>query len=215
MKCISYNCILKNINIEIKKGSKIGIVGKTGGGKSTLLDIISGLQVPQSGEIIVDDKLLDNSNIKEWQKNISYVSQHVHLNDESIAENIAYGIPKNEINMKLVREVADNARITNFINQTKDGYETKVGERGVHLSGGERQRIGIARALYKKTDLILLDEATSALDDQTESELMKTIDNMPKDKTLIIIAHRITTLKNCDLIIELENGRIINDNYTV
>jgi ATP-binding cassette subfamily B protein len=207
--------ILKNINIEIKKGSKIGIVGKTGGGKSTLLDIISGLQVPQSGEIIVDDKLLDNSNIKEWQKNISYVSQHVHLNDESIAENIAYGIPKNEINMKLVREVADNARITNFINQTKDGYETKVGERGVHLSGGERQRIGIARALYKKTDLILLDEATSALDDQTESELMKTIDNMPKDKTLIIIAHRITTLKNCDLIIELENGRIINDNYTV
>jgi ABC-type multidrug transport system fused ATPase/permease subunit len=203
--------ILNNINLEIIKGSRIGIVGKTGGGKSTLLDIISGLQIPESGEIIIDGKLLDKSNIQLWQKNISYVSQHVHLNDESIAENIAYGIPKNEINMELVREVADDAQLTNFINQTDNGFETKIGERGVRLSGGQRQRIGIARALYKNTDLILLDEATSALDDQTESELMNTIYNMPKDKTIIIIAHRITTLKNCDSIIELENGTIKNN----
>lgn len=200
--------ILENININIKSNTTVGIIGKTGSGKSTLIDLILGLLNPTSGHILIDEELLTKENIRNWQNTIGYVPQNIFLADDTISNNIAFGIEKGNIDINKVKEVSKMAQIDDFIVTLEDGYETQIGERGVRLSGGQRQRLGIARALYIDPSLLLLDEATSALDNQTEQELMKSIEMMHGNITIIMIAHRLNTVEKCDLIIELENGRI-------
>lgn len=200
--------VLDDINIEIKKGERVGIIGKTGSGKSTLSDILMGLLQPSSGQLRIDNVALANTNIKAWQSNIAHVPQSIFLADCTLAENIAFGIPRRDIQMDKVKLAAEKAQIADFIGQLEDGYETMSGERGVRLSGGQRQRIGIARALYKNASLLVFDEATSSLDDKTEIAVMEVIDNIDKDITIIVIAHRLSTLRKCSRIIELEQGRI-------
>ena len=200
--------VLKDINIKIKKGSRIGFIGKTGAGKSTLFDIIMGLLEPSSGKFYVDNTLINASNAKSWRLNVAHVPQTIFLSDASISENIAFGVPKNLINMKLVREVAKIAQIDDLISGWNEGYDTNVGERGNNLSGGQRQRIGIARALYKKSNILIFDESTNALDSFTEMNLIKAIENMDKKITILIIAHRQTTLKFCDLVYSLEDKHL-------
>lgn len=195
--------ILKDISINIHKGARVGIVGKTGSGKSTLLDIIMGLIEPTSGQLIIDDTQINHVNNRAWQKLIAHVPQSIFLTNTSIAENIAFGIPKEKIDMQHVINSAIKANAHDFIMESSDGYNTHVGERGIRLSGGQRQRIGIARALYKNAQVLCLDEATSALDDKTELEVMRTLDNLDKDLTVFIIAHRLSTLKNCSHFIEI------------
>lgn len=200
--------VFKNISLMIPKGSRLGLIGKTGSGKSTLTDILMGLLAPSAGELRIDGLALDTRNIRAWQKHIAHVPQSIFLADSSIAENIAFGVPKNEINMDKVRHAAEKAQLASIIETWSDGYHTIVGERGARLSGGQRQRIGIARALYKEADVIIFDEATSALDNETESAVMESIEAMDQDLTLIIIAHRISTLRQCTQIIELADGVI-------
>jgi ATP-binding cassette subfamily B protein len=195
--------ILNQINITIPRGARVGIVGRTGSGKSTLLDIIMGLIEPSAGQIMIDNILIDSSNNRAWQKLIAHVPQSIFLTNASIAENIAFGVPKEAINMENVIKAAIKARAHEFILECTEGYATFVGERGIRLSGGQRQRIGIARALYKNAKVLCLDEATSALDDTTELNVMDTIDNLGDDLTIFIIAHRLSTLKNCSYFIEL------------
>ena len=202
--------VLKNVNLKIIKGSRIGFIGTTGSGKSTLFDIIMGLLTPTVGNVFVDDILISEKNIIGLQKIISHVPQVIFLADKSIEENIAFGIPKNEINKDRVRSAAKMAMLSSFIETIHEGYETVVGERGIKLSGGQRQRIGIARALYKKSDILIFDEATSALDNETELEVMETIEKLDNNLTILIIAHRITTLKKCDIIYAIKNGEIQN-----
>ncbi len=206
------NSILKGINLEINKGERIAIIGKTGSGKSTLSDLIMGLLEPTKGEIYVDGILINDEKyperFNEWRKNIAHVPQTIFLSDNSIAENIALGVPRDKINMKLIKESAEKAQIANFIESCPNSYENIVGERGVKLSGGQRQRIGIARAHYKKARVLVFDEATSALDDHTEAEVMKAINCLSKDLTIIIIAHRLSTISNCQKIIKIKNGKI-------
>jgi ABC-type multidrug transport system fused ATPase/permease subunit len=198
--------VLNDIYLEIKKGTKIGIIGSTGSGKSTLLDILMGLLIPTTGEILIDNTILNFTNIRSWQKHIAHVPQNIFLSDTTIAENIAFGIPFNRIDIDKVKIAAKKAQLSETIEKLELGYFTNVGERGVRLSGGQRQRIAIARALYKNADVIIFDEATSALDSITESNLMKEIETLKGELTIIIVAHRISTLKNCDIIIQIENG---------
>jgi len=200
--------ILDDINLEITKGSSIGVIGQTGSGKSTLFDIIMGLLSPTSGSIFVDETLVDANNLHLWQKHIAHVPQSVFLSDGTIAENIAFGCTEEEIDFDRVKRAAKQAQISKLVKGMEHQYQTKVGERGVKLSGGQRQRIGIARALYKEADVIIFDEATSALDNETESEVINTINELKNNLTVLMIAHRLTTLKNCDKIIELEGGNI-------
>jgi ATP-binding cassette, subfamily B, bacterial PglK len=205
--------ILNNINITIKKSSCTGFIGITGSGKSTLIDLIMMLLFPTSGEMSVDNKIIDESNRILWQANIAHVPQAVYLSDSTIEENIAFGVPKELINKDKVKKAAEGAELSKFIASLKDGYSTKVGERGLMLSGGQRQRIGIARALYKEVSVLILDEATSALDSQTEANIMNTINSLNNELTILIIAHRVTTLKECDQIIDLSdpNNLVIKD----
>ena len=202
--------IIDNLTYKINKGDKIGILGKTGSGKTTLINILMGLLDPEKGNIYIDNSAINKSNVKNWRANIAHVPQNIYLSDNTIAENIAVGIPKNEINYALLIEVARKAQILDLIKDMKYKFDTNVGERGVKLSGGQLQRIGIARALYKSASIIILDEATSALDVNTEKSIMKIIDDLSKDLTIIIIAHRFSSLKYCDKIIELKEGRIVN-----
>ena len=197
--------VLKDINLNIEKGTKIGITGITGSGKSTLIDIIMCLIIPQSGEIVVDDVIVTEKNRRNWQKNIAHVPLNIFLTDGSIAENIAFGLEPCNIDMQRVKDAAKNAQLLETIYAMKNGFNTIVGERGIRLSGGQRQRIGIARALYKNADIIIFDEATSALDYETEKEVMNSINLIKNNITIIIIAHRISTLKNCDHIIQLDS----------
>ena len=206
--------ILNGTELRIPKGSRFGFIGKTGSGKSTLIDIIMGLLEPGSGYIKVDGTELDSNNIKLWQNNIGHVPQAIYLSDESIAENIAFGMAKENIDMNRVKEAAGKAQISETIDAMPQKYDTKIGERGVRLSGGQRQRIGIARALYKKVDLIVLDEATSALDSKTEKEIMEIFQSLVTNVTLIMIAHRISTLKNCNKIIEVDQGNLKEVEYS-
>lgn len=196
--------VLKDINLTILKGSKIGVMGTTGSGKSTLIDIIMGLLIPQSGEILIDDIKVNENNRRHWQKNIAHVPQSIFLTDGTISENIAFGIESENIDMKRIEIAAENAQLKETINSMESGFNTIVGERGIRLSGGQRQRIGIARALYKNADIIIFDEATSALDNETEKEVMKSINSIGNNITIIIIAHRLSTLENCDQIIQLD-----------
>jgi ABC-type multidrug transport system fused ATPase/permease subunit len=195
--------ILREFNLIIPKGSRIGFVGATGGGKSTLLDIVMGLLQPTSGKIEVDDVELTAYNLSNWRAHISHVPQNIFLADTNISANIAFGVPSDEIDYDRVRCAATGAKISETIESFANGYNTFVGERGVQLSGGQRQRIGIARALYKQSDIIVFDEATSALDTVTEMEVMNVIDELPNHVTVLIIAHRLSTLNNCNRIVDL------------
>jgi ATP-binding cassette subfamily B protein len=199
---------LKGINLNISKGSRVGFIGSTGSGKSTLLDLIMGLLTPCKGKLVVDDQPICLSNTRAWQTHIAHVPQAIFLADNTIAENIAFGVTNTQIDYSRVHEVAKQAQISKSIESWPNQYQTYVGERGMRLSGGQRQRIGIARALYKRADVIILDEATSALDSETEELVMQTIEGLGPEITILIIAHRITTLKSCDQIIEIENGFI-------
>ena len=200
--------VLMNLNLEINRGDRVGFMGETGSGKSTLLDLLMGLLEPGSGKIYVDDCAVDKSNRCSWQRVIAHVPQHIFLSDVSFTENIAFGIHVDKIDIQLVKDAADQSRISDFIEAKPEKYHTNVGERGVRISGGERQRIGIARALYRKAKILVFDEATSALDNKTEQEVMQAIDGLSDDLTVLIIAHRLSTLKNCDKIVELRNGSI-------
>jgi ATP-binding cassette, subfamily B, bacterial PglK len=200
--------ILNNINISLKKGTRIGFMGVTGSGKSTLLDIIMGLLSPTDGGLSIDQKLLNSKNRRAWQAHIAHVPQNIYLSDGTIKENIAFGIEKELIDHQRVKKAAQQAQIAELIEQWEDGYQTFVGERGVRLSGGQRQRIGIARALYKQADVLILDEATSALDNETEQKVMRAIEELGKEITVLIIAHRLTTLKGCDKIVKLDKNHV-------
>jgi len=201
--------ILDNINISIPKGSRVGFIGRTGTGKSTLLDVIMGLLIPTEGGIQIDDKTISGEELRAWRRSITHVPQSIFLADCSIAENIAFGVPSELIDMELVKEASKIAQISDFINSIPEQYHAMVGERGVRISGGQRQRIGIARALYKHSQVLVFDEATSALDTKTELAVMDAILALNRNLTILIIAHRLSSLKDCDLIIELENGKIL------
>ena len=165
-----------------------------------------GLLSPTSGELKVDNLLIDNENKRAWQTHISNVPQHIYLTDGTIEENIAFGIPREQIDHQRVEKAAKQAQIADLVETWENGYQTLVGERGMRLSGGQRQRVGVARAFYKKSDVLILDEATSALDDETESAVMEAIENIDENVTVIIIAHRLTTLKSCDKIVKFEKN---------
>lgn len=204
--------ILKNIDLTISKGEVLGIVGLTGCGKSTLLDVLMGLLIPSEGKCLIDGVNLHtndhNQLIYKWRSIISHVPQNIFLKDDSFLNNIAFGIPEGEIDIKKVEESAKYAQIDQFIVSSKYGYRTEVGERGIQLSGGQKQRIGIARALYKDSKILILDEATSALDNLTENLIINEISNFNKEITIIMVAHRLSSLNNCNRIIKLENGAI-------
>jgi ATP-binding cassette, subfamily B, bacterial PglK len=200
--------VVKHINLCIAKGSRIGFIGTTGSGKSTLLDIIMSLLQPTDGTLEIDGQAVTPSNQHAWQAHIAHVPQAIFLTDSSIEENIAFGTPKDQIDHERVRQVAQQAQITDTIESWTNQYQTVVGERGIRLSGGQRQRIGIARALYKQADVIIFDEATSSLDNETEQAVMDAIEHLNKDLTLLIVAHRLTTLKKCTQIVELGEGGI-------
>lgn len=200
--------ILSGIDLKITRGSHVGFIGGTGSGKSTLLDIVMGLLSPTMGSIRVDGVKVDQSNQRAWQSHITHVPQSIYLADATIAENIAFGVPPKLIDLARVKEAAQRAQIAGVIESWSAGYDTVVGERGMRLSGGQRQRIGIARALYKKADVLIFDEATSALDNDTERAVMEAINALSSDLTVLIVAHRLTTLENCDQIIELGGGVI-------
>jgi ATP-binding cassette subfamily B protein len=200
--------VLKQINLKIAKGSRVGFMGTTGSGKSTLLDIVMGLLQPTDGSLEIDGKTVSLLNHRAWQAHIAHVPQAIFLADSTIEENIAFGVPKDKIDLQRVRQAAQQAQIAESIESWPKQYQTFVGERGIRLSGGQRQRIGIARALYKKADVIIFDEATSALDNETEQAVMQAIEGLSKDLTLLIIAHRLSTLKNCTQIVELGEGSI-------
>ena len=205
--------VLKNINLIINKGEKIGIVGSTGSGKSTLIDIIMGLLKPTNGEILVDGISIVKSPVKnhlnKWRTGISHVPQNIFIADASFAENIAFGLSLDQIDMDNVKESSQKAMINEFIVNTEKKYFTNLGEGGVKLSGGQRQRIGIARALYKKSSVLVLDEATSALDNKTENEVMENIRSLD-DVTVLLVTHRPSTIKYCDKIIKIDKGKIVN-----
>jgi len=201
--------VLKNLNLNIEKGSCVGFMGTTASGKSTLLDILMSLLLPKKGTFNVDGKAVTQNNNHLWQSYISHVPQQVFLSDSTIAENIAFGIPYKDIDFDRVKDAAKRAKVYDEINALVDGFSTITGENGIGLSGGQRQRIGIARALYKKSAVIILDEATNALDENTEREVMETIHNMSKKITILIIAHRLTSLKKCDVIYKLNKGVIV------
>lgn len=215
LKEVSYNYpntnepVIHNISLLIRHNTSIGLVGPTGAGKTTLVDIILGLLTPQKGEFSADGVKIDENNILNWQKNLGYVPQHIYLSDDTIINNIAFGIPGEKINRKAVEYAARISNLHDFIvSELPNGYETIVGERGIRLSGGERQRVGIARALYHDPEVLVLDEATSSLDVITESAVLEAINNVAKLKTIIIIAHRLTTVKDCDIIYLVDKGKI-------
>ena len=193
------NNIIENFSLTINKGEKIAFVGESGAGKSTLIDLIIGIYKPQSGEIRIDGVLLDNQNLRSWRKKIGYIPQNIFLFDGSVAENVALG---EKIDKNRIIECCKRANIWDFLCENK-GIETRVGDNGIKLSGGQRQRIAIARALYDDPEILVLDEATSALDSQTEERIMDEIYSIAKDKTLLVIAHRLTTIEKCERVIKV------------
>ncbi|MBD1167798.1 ABC transporter ATP-binding protein [Pelagibacterales bacterium SAG-MED06] len=216
LKNISYNYpessrkSLKNINLKIYPKTVVGIVGVTGSGKTTLVDIILGLLQPDEGIIMIDNNKMDSTNSRAWQNSIGYVPQNIYLADDTLAENIAFGVKKEDINKKAIEWASKISNLHEFVmNELPKKYQTTIGERGVKLSGGQRQRIGIARALYNNPKVLILDEATSSLDNLTEKAVMDAINNLNNEITIILIAHRLETVKKCDLIYQLSEGKII------
>jgi ABC-type multidrug transport system fused ATPase/permease subunit len=199
------NEVIKDISLEIKRGEKIAFTGESGSGKTTLVDIIIGIYRPIKGQLYVDDVLIDNNNIRSWRSKIGYIPQDIYLFDGTVAENVTFG---SEYNDAKIIEVLEKAKIWNFL-ETKEGMQTRVGEGGLQLSGGQKQRIGIARALYNDPEILILDEATSSLDDETEAQIMNEIYDVSGNKTLIIIAHRLSTVERCDRKIQIEDGVIV------
>jgi ABC-type multidrug transport system fused ATPase/permease subunit len=200
--------VLSGVDLTIFKGERIGISGPTGSGKSTLMDLLLGLLEPSAGKITVDGQPLVDERRALWQSAISHIPQAIYLSDTSLAANIAFGIPESERDLDRVHAAAAEAGIADFIDQLPEGYDTFAGERGVRLSGGQRQRIGIARALYRRPKVLILDEATSALDTATESAVMASINALDDDMTIIMIAHRLSTLENCDRVLRVEKGQV-------
>jgi ABC-type multidrug transport system fused ATPase/permease subunit len=201
--------VVDGLDLTIPKGSRVGFVGATGSGKSTSLDLLMGLLAPSEGRLLVDGREVEGAGVRAWQRSIAHVPQSIYLADASMAENIAFGMPAGAIDMARVREAARRAKIADFIESSPAGYDAAVGERGIRLSGGQRQRIGIARALYKQARVLVLDEATSALDSATEQSVMATINGLDRELTILMIAHRLSTVQGCDMIVELEHGRIV------
>jgi len=202
--------VIDNLNMKIDANTSVAFVGKTGAGKTTIADIILGLLRPDSGRMLVDGVEITDDNLPGWQKNLGYIPQDIYLQDDTVARNIAFGVPDEKIDMNIVKDAAQIANIHNFvIEELPNEYQTVVGERGIRLSGGQRQRIGIARALYHNPEVLVLDEATSALDGSTEKEVFEAIDNISRTKTLVIIAHRLTTVKGCDVVYVLKEGKIV------
>jgi len=203
---------LNGVSLEIPKSARVGIAGKTGSGKSTLMDLVLGLLVPQAGSVKIDGVELTDRNRGAWQENIAHVPQSIFLTDATIAENIAFGVGPEDIDYERVRSAAEQAELTDVIGTLPQGLDTRIGERGIQLSGGQRQRIGIARALYKQANVLVLDEATSALDTETENAVMESIARLDRNLTIIIIAHRLSTLECCDTVVRLEAGSILPEN---
>lgn len=201
--------VIENLNLAIRKGSRVGIVGSTGSGKSTVMDLLMGLIDPVEGQILVDGIPLTQKVRRAWQRSIAHVPQTIFLADKTLAENIAFGVSKEEIDFERVRNAACQAQLAEYIEGLPNGYATTVGERGVRLSGGQRQRIGIARALYKQASVLVFDEATSALDNATEQAVMQAVERLGRDLTIVIIAHRLSTVRGCDSIVQLEGGQIV------
>lgn len=201
--------VLDDLDFSIRKGTRVGIVGSTGSGKSTTLDLLMGLLMPTDGALLVDGRPVVGNRIRAWQRTIAHVPQSIYLADATLAENIAFGIPHEAIDFVRVKQAAAQAQIAEFIESQPGGYDVSVGERGIRLSGGQRQRIGIARALYKQASVLVFDEATSALDNATEQSVMDAIGRLDANLTIVLIAHRLTTVRRCDTIIELQNGRMV------
>jgi ATP-binding cassette subfamily B protein len=201
--------VVDGLDFTIPKGARVGFVGSTGSGKSTTLDLLMGLLPPSQGRILIDDVELSSRGIRAWQQAIAHVPQSIYLADATLAENIAFGVRPEAIDSSRVHEAARQAQIADFIEAGAGGYQARVGERGVRLSGGQRQRIGIARALYKRASVLVFDEATSALDNATEQSVMNTIDGLDRELTILMIAHRLTTVQHCDMIIELDHGKVV------
>jgi len=197
-------------SLTVKAGESIGIVGESGSGKSTLVDLLIGILNPQSGSISVNGREITNDR-RYWQDRIGYVPQHVYLMDTTIRRNVAFGLPEKSINNQDVEKALRLANLWDFVQGLPEGLDTMVGERGVRLSGGQRQRLGIARALYGNPEVIVLDEATSALDTETEREIVESFREIAHDHTLIVVAHRISTLAHCSRLIRLEKGRIVQE----
>ena len=204
------HAVLHKLSLTIPKNHVVGFVGETGSGKTTLIDIVMGLLEPHQGELLVDGIPINEENVRQWQKNIGYVPQEIYLTDDSLMRNIAFGLPENEVDETRIKEVAKLAALSTFIEtELPEGYHTVVGERGVRLSGGQRQRIGIARALYRNPSVLVLDEATSALDGTTEEAVLQAIRSAAKERTVIMVAHRLNTLIDCDVIYLLEKGNVV------
>jgi ABC-type multidrug transport system fused ATPase/permease subunit len=201
---------LTNLNISIPAHNVIGIVGPSGSGKSTIIDILLGLIVPQKGQLKIDDTIINNQNLRSWQNTIGFVAQSIFLSEGSIAENVAFGIPKDKINLDQVQQALELSHLTDLVEGLEYGVQTKVGERGVQLSGGQRQRIGIARALYHKAEVLVFDEATSSLDGITEKMVMNAIHDFSGQKTIIMVAHRLKTVQKCDQIFLIQKGRVVD-----
>jgi ABC-type multidrug transport system fused ATPase/permease subunit len=209
----SSNTVLNKINLKISKGARVGFIGSSGSGKSTLIDLLMGLLQPDQGVLLVDDIIINNSNQLDWLRKIAHVPQEVFLSDASIAENIAFGLEKDQIDYSVVSDSAKRANIELEILNLEQGYETVVGERGIRLSGGQKQRIAIARALYRKAEILVFDEATSALDNETENYVIESLGLIEREITILMIAHRISSLKSCDEIYEIE-GTTISGPYS-
>jgi len=212
--CFSYpgskSAALNELTLEIQAKSSVAFVGTSGAGKTTCIDLLLGLIEPESGKILVDDIEVKRSNVRQWQNNIGYVPQNIYLADTTIARNIAFGIDKDQIDIEAVENAAKMASLDDFIKyDLSDGYQTLIGEHGIKLSGGQKQRIGIARALYHNPDVLVLDEATSALDTPTEQAIMESIHKLLGQKTVIIIAHRISSIRECSMIFRMENGSLL------
>ena len=204
--------ILQSLDLDIHRGDRIGLIGTTGSGKTTMVDVLMGLLEPTAGRLLVDGEdvhdLAHPERLAAWRATIAHVPQNIYLADSSIAENIAFGVPRHEIDQDRVKQAAKQAQISSFVEASSKGYDTFVGERGIRLSGGQRQRIGIARALYKNARFLVFDEATSALDNSTEAAVMNAVEDLSRSLTVVIIAHRLSTIARCDRVIELKNGSI-------
>mgnify|MGYP003858132125 CR=1 FL=1 len=209
-KSYGINEVLKGIDLNVQPGEVIAIIGKSGSGKSTLVDILLGLLEPTSGRVLVDDVDI-RDNLRGWQDQIGYVPQSIFLTDDTLRRNVAFGLPKDQIDHDAVKSAIRSAQLEDFVASLPDGLDTIVGERGVRLSGGQRQRIGIARALYNNPDVLVLDEATSSLDTETEHGVMQAVQALQGEKTVIIVAHRLSTVEYCDRLYRLESSRIVDE----